>query len=106
MDVLYGLHPVNEALRARPAELDHVSVAREREARRDPRMEKLLELCRAAGVRVDPEPREQLTRYARTDQHQGVVAFVRERSFLALEDLLETPAGPSGKRFFLALDGV
>src|SRR5579875_1772324 len=106
MDVLYGLHPVNEALRARPGELDHLSVAREREARRDPRLEKLLELCREAGVRVDTEPREQLTRYARTDQHQGVVAFVRERSFLTLEDLLETPAKGGGRRFFLALDGV
>lgn len=106
MDVLYGLHPVNEALRARPDELDHISVAREREARRDARMEQLLELCRAAGVRVDAEPREQLTRYARTDQHQGVVAFVRERTFLALEDLLAARPGSSGKRFFLALDGV
>ncbi len=106
MDVLYGLHPVNEALRARPGQLKHVSVAREREARRDPRLDALLELCRAVGVRVDAESREQLTRHARTDQHQGVVAFVRERSFLALEDLLATPAGASGKRFFLALDGV
>lgn len=106
MDVLYGLHPVNEAVRARPEALDHISVAREREQRRDPRMERLLELCREAGVRVDAEPREQLTRYARTDQHQGVVAFVRERSFLALEDLLEGPATDGGKRFFLALDGV
>ena len=106
MDVLYGLHPVSEALRARPGELDHISVAREREARRDARMEALLELCRSAGVRVDAEPREQLTRYARTDQHQGVVAFVRERRFLALEDLLDAPSGAHGKRFFLALDGV
>ncbi len=106
MDVLYGLHPVSEALRARPDQLDHVSVAREREARRDPRLEKLLQLCRAEGVRVDAEPREQLTRYARNDQHQGVVAFVRERTFLALEDLLEMPGAGGGKRFFLALDGV
>ena len=106
MDVLYGLHPVNEALRARPGQLDHIAVAREREERRDPRLEKLLEFCREAGVRVDTEPREQLTRYARTDQHQGVVAFVRQRALLALEDLLATPAGPSGHRFFLALDGV
>ncbi len=110
MDVLYGVHPVSEALRARAAELDHVSVAREREARRDGRLESLLELCRAAGVRVDAEPRDQLTRYARTDAHQGVVAFVRERSFLALEDLLALPikemTGGFGAHFFLALDGV
>ena len=108
MDVLYGLHPVEEALRAGVRQIDHVSVARERESRRDARMEAVLDLCRAKGVRVSAEPRDQLTRHAKTDGHQGIVAFLRERKFLALEDLLETPAvrvGP-GFRFFLALDGV
>ncbi len=98
---------MSEALRARPGQLEHVSVAREREAKRDPRMESLLAQCRAAGVRVEAEPRDQLTRYARTDAHQGVVAFVRERSFLALEDLLALPVQPEAAgRFFLALDSV
>lgn len=115
---MYGVNPVSEAVRARPEELDHVSVARERDARRDARLQALIEACRAAGVRVDVEPREQLARYARTDTHQGVVAFVRERQFLSLEDLLNLPgsnagdpargraSGPKGSRFFLALDGV
>ena len=110
MEVLYGLHPVSEALRARPGQLHHVSVAREREARRDGRIEELLDLCREAGVRAEAEPREQLTRYARSDAHQGVIAFVRERSFFPLEDLLALPGkgleGQSDDRFFLALDGV
>ncbi len=110
MDVLYGLNPVSEAVRARPAELDHVSVARERDDRREARLQALIDACRAAGVRVDAEPREQLARYARTDTHQGVVAFVRERSFLTLEDLLNRPTNATAAqpvpRFFLALDGV
>lgn len=108
MDILYGVNPVNEAVRARPAELDHVSVARERDSRGDARLQGLIEACRAAGVRVDVEPREQLARYARTDGHQGVVAFVRERQFLSLEDLLALPGQGAGgsNRFFLALDGV
>ena len=108
MELLYGVHPVSEALRARPGQLDHVAVAREREARRDARLEQLLTRCREAGVRVDAEPRDQLTRYARTDAHQGVVAFVRERTFLALEDLLQPRNEPSTNtgRFFLALDGI
>jgi len=106
MDVLYGLHPVEEAIRAGVRQLDHVSVAREREVRRDARMEAVLELCRVAGIRVTTESREQLTRHAKTDAHQGIVAFLRERKFLALEDLLNAPVGPSGYRFFLALDGV
>ena len=106
MDVLYGLHPVQEALRARPGQLDHVSVARERETRRDGRLGEVLELCRQHGVRTEAEPRDQLTRYARTDAHQGVVAFVRERSFLALEDLLQAESAGASGRFLLALDGV
>jgi 23S rRNA (guanosine2251-2'-O)-methyltransferase len=106
MDVLYGLHPVEEALLSGARRLDHVAVAREREARRDARLDRVLELCREKRIRVVTEPREQLTRHARTDAHQGVVAFLQERSFLALEDLLDAPPGPSGYRFFLALDGV
>jgi 23S rRNA (guanosine2251-2'-O)-methyltransferase len=106
MDVLYGLHPVEEALRAGTRQIDHISVAREREARRDARMERLLDLAAAAKVRVVNEPRVQLDKHAKTDMHQGVVAFLRERKFLALEDLIHAPVGPSGYRFFLALDGV
>ena len=86
MDVLYGLHPVEEALRAGARRMDHVSVAKEREARRDPRLERVLELCREAGIRVQSEPRDQLTRLARTDAHQGVVAFLRERALLRSAD--------------------
>lgn len=103
MEVLYGLHPVEEALRARPGDVDHVSIARER---RDARLDRLVEQCRAAGVRVTTEPREQLARHVRTDMHQGVVAFLRERKLLDLEDLLAVPAGSTGARFFLALDGI
>jgi 23S rRNA (guanosine2251-2'-O)-methyltransferase len=106
MEVLYGLHPVEEALRARPDAIDHIAVAREREGRRDPRLTRLLELAKAAGVRVTSEPREQLARHVRTVMHQGVVVFLRERRLLELEDLLALPRNASGPRFFLALDGV
>jgi 23S rRNA (guanosine2251-2'-O)-methyltransferase len=102
MEVLYGLHPVEEAIRSGSRQLDHVSVARER---RDERLERLIELCRAAGIRLTLEPRDQLTRLARTDAHQGVLAVVRERRFLGIEDLLVSKE-PGQYRFFLGLDGI
>jgi len=102
MDVLYGLHPVEEAIRSGARRLDHVALSRER---RDPKLEKLAALCRSKGIRMTSEPREQLTRMARTEMHQGVVAFLAERSFLTVEDLL-LPRPDGGLRFFLALDGV
>ena len=102
MEVLYGLHPVEEAIRSGSRQLDHISVARER---RDDRLERLIELCRMAGIRVSLESRDQLTRLARTDAHQGVLAIVRERRFLGIEDLLN-PTEAGQFRFFLALDGI
>lgn len=105
MEVLYGLHPVEEAIRSGSRQLDHVRVARERDDRRDDRLQRLIELCRTAGIRVSLEPRDQLTRLARTDAHQGVLAVVRERTFLGIEDLL-APAETGQHKFFLALDGI
>ncbi|WP_263383037.1 23S rRNA (guanosine(2251)-2'-O)-methyltransferase RlmB [Granulicella arctica] len=101
MEVLYGIHPVEEAIRSGARQLDHVSVARER---RDEKLDRLLELCRSAGIRVTHESKDTLTKLARSEMHQGVLAVVRERKFLAIEDLM---AGEKeGYRFFLALDGV
>ena len=102
MDVLYGLHPVEEAIRSGARGLDHVIVARER---RDERLERVMQFCRDAGVRVSVQPREELTRLAKTDAHQGVLAMVHGRKMLALEDLLHTPEN-GRNRFLLALDGV
>jgi 23S rRNA (guanosine2251-2'-O)-methyltransferase len=106
MEVLYGLHPVEEAVRAGARRLDSVMLSRDR---KDARLEALAELCRAANVRVSFESRDQLTRLAHTDAHQGVLALVRERAFLTIEDLLSTKnraADAPPHRFFLALDGV
>ena len=106
MEVLYGLHPVEEAVRSGSRRLDCVMLARERHDRKDERLERLAEACRAAGLRVSIESRDHLTRMARTDAHQGVLALVRERAFLGIEDLLSAKNPDGRHRFFLALDGV
>jgi len=107
MEILYGLHPVEEALRAGKRRFDHVLVARERH---DERLARLVTECREAGIRVRQEPREQLTHLAGTAAHQGVVAMVRPQQALSIEDLFAPPAGPPGAprpaRLLLALDGV
>jgi 23S rRNA (guanosine2251-2'-O)-methyltransferase len=110
MEVLYGLHPVEEALRAGRRRFDHVLVARER---RDDRLERLVSACREAGVRVRQEPREQLTLAANSPAHQGVVALVRPQQFLDLEDLYtpdprqnQIQNASQSRRLILALDGV
>src|ERR1700761_4779497 len=101
MEILYGVHSVEEALRAGRRRFDHVLVARERQ---DDRLVRLVAECRQAGVRVRQEPREQLTQLAGTAAHQGVVAAVRPQEMLAIEDLYELPTGaPPASRLLLAL---
>jgi 23S rRNA (guanosine2251-2'-O)-methyltransferase len=107
MEVLYGVHPVEEALKAGRRRFDQVLVARERH---DERLAGLVAECRQAGVAVRQESREALTQLAGTPAHQGVVAMVRGLDFLAIEDLFELPSAVAGSarpaRLVLALDGV
>lgn len=103
MEVLYGLHSVEEALRAGKRRFDQVLVACERQ---DERLERLAAQCRQAGIRLRREPRRQLTLAAGTDAHQGVVAMVRAQQFLSIEDLFEPDPASKKLRLILALDGV
>jgi 23S rRNA (guanosine2251-2'-O)-methyltransferase len=118
MDVLYGVHPIEEALKAGKRRFDHVLVAREREDARVDRIARLVDLCRQAGVPVRQESREQLTTMANTAAHQGVVAVVHALEFLSIEDLFNpdrrgmdrrgatTGSDARFARLVLALDGV
>ena len=96
MEVLYGIHPVEEAVRSGGRPLDHVRFARDR---RDARLEAVLDLCRKAGVKCSPASKDELTRLAKTEMHQGIVAQVRERKFLTIEDLLAAPPR-NGEHYF------
>jgi 23S rRNA (guanosine2251-2'-O)-methyltransferase len=102
MEILYGVHSVEEALKAGRRRFDHVLVARERQ---DVRLERLVAACRQAGIRVRQEPREHLTQLAGTAAHQGIVAVVRAAESLSIEDLFE-PRQSGQPRLVLALDGV
>ncbi|HET6216638.1 MAG TPA: 23S rRNA (guanosine(2251)-2'-O)-methyltransferase RlmB [Acidobacteriaceae bacterium] len=100
MEILFGLHPVEEALRSGTRKFDHICIARERQ---DIRLEKLIQACRDAGVKLRLDTRDQLTKLARSEAHQGVVAIVRARQFLDVDDLLQDA---KQNRLLLALDGV
>lgn len=99
MQLLYGLHPVEEAIRSGGRRLESVLIAR----REDARLRAILDACHAAEIPVRVESKDHLTRLAKTSAHQGVVAVVAKRDYMAVEDLIH----PRGKYLFLlALDGV
>src|SRR6188768_1693211 len=68
--IVYGIHPVLEALKAGRVRALRVS------ARDDRRMGVLLDQARAQGIAVRHVPSEALDRESRQGVHQGVVADV------------------------------
>lgn len=96
--ILSRLRPIEEALRARPREIEWVLIDSER---RDRRINELKQLCRSQGVVVRYGDRSALDRLAA--DHQGALARIAVRGYLEEEAAL---AGKPGSRFLLVLDEI
>lgn len=96
MPLTIGVHPVREALRAgRP--LDKVLVAK---GACGPRIQEIVDLCRARLIPVRFEPRDALDRAAKGAAHQGVIAFVAAHEYVDLAAVLP------GADLVVVLDGI
>jgi 23S rRNA (guanosine2251-2'-O)-methyltransferase len=96
--VLAGIHPVREALRAERA-LDKVLIAK---GSAGPRIQEIVDLCRALQVPVRFEPREALDRATKGVTHQGVVGFGAAHKYVELGSV----ASRDDARLLVVLDGV
>ena len=96
--ILSRLHPIEEAVRSRPREIEWVLVDA---GRRERRIAELGRLCRENGVPLRRGDRAALARLAA--DNQGAVARVAVRGYLPEEEALQ---GEAGSRFLLVLDGV
>jgi 23S rRNA (guanosine2251-2'-O)-methyltransferase len=101
MQIIFGIHAVEEALAARGRGFDYVAVV---PGRGDARIQKIAQLCREAGVPMRSIPRDQLTRLAKTANHQGVVAVTAEKKYDDVENLLAHKRAQHA--FLLVLDGI
>ncbi|MCA1813991.1 MAG: 23S rRNA (guanosine(2251)-2'-O)-methyltransferase RlmB [Halobacteriales archaeon] len=100
-DVVAGIHPVLEALRA-GREVHRVLLAKGRE---DDRVREVLAAARARGVGIERRPKAQLDELY-GGQHQGVIALVKPQGYSTLEDALGFARQRGHDPFLLALDHV
>ena len=101
MEVVYGIHPVEEALQSRARAIEYVACARERH---DAKLQRIIEQCRAAGVALRFVPREEVARLAHSASHQGVVAITTRKQYVAVDELLAQRRGRHA--FVVVLDGI
>jgi len=100
-EILYGYHPVREALRAGKRELLEICLPK---GKSSPRLEELVSLAVAAQVSIKQVPMRRIESMAGTQFHQGVCALVGPYPWSDLSRLLKTAKGVSP--FILLLDHV
>lgn len=101
MDVIFGIHPVGEAVKSRARAVEYIGVTKDRA---DGKIQHLIDLARSAGVAIRFLRRDELQRMARTASHQGVIAVVAQKSYNDLDDILEKRRAQHA--FIVVLDGV
>jgi 23S rRNA (guanosine2251-2'-O)-methyltransferase len=104
MRVVYGVHPVQELLRAGAGGLAELWLAEG--AVRGPLFGELERQARALGAKVRRAPRPKLDRLAGTDRHQGVVAVVADFRYAELDGLLAAARAGGAAPLLVVLDGV
>jgi 23S rRNA (guanosine2251-2'-O)-methyltransferase len=102
--VVYGVRPVEEALRARRVQALFVAEGSEEDLRGPLRA--VLEAAKAAGIQPTPRARAALDAFAKGGVHQGVVAIGGEYPYSTIEQILAASASAQRIPLVLVLDGV
>jgi 23S rRNA (guanosine2251-2'-O)-methyltransferase len=101
--VIYGIHPVKEALRSPRVQFEKILVGT---SSPHPSFQSLIDLATQRHVSVSLVSREELAKLARGGTHQNVVALVKEASYITLESLLSEWKKGGGQALFLILDSI
>jgi 23S rRNA (guanosine2251-2'-O)-methyltransferase len=105
-ELLYGVNPLLEALRAGERIPAEIVVA---EGARDERLRELIELARTRNVTVKRVPRASIDRAIGNTHHQGVMARVAAARYADVDDLVSSIAkrvGSESEPLVVVLDGV
>jgi len=102
-EILYGIHPVCEALAAGRRKFHEIYVS---DGKTNTRIDHLIELAKSADIPVKHLNRKKLQPIAGTDTHQGVAAKVFPYPLLSLSQII-SDQGDSGKfQFYLLIDNI
>ena len=102
-EILYGIHPVAEALRARRRRFDALYTV---DDKKSTRWHEIQDLAKERGIPVKSVTGEHLLKLTESRHHQGIAAGVSPypiESARSMADLIKAPDTPA---FFLLLDQI
>ena len=100
MSVLFGIHAVEEALKADPERIGRICIER---SHKNPRLRDIIDLGRQKHIPISFEERSWLDRKAEGLRHQGVLCYVAEMATFEIRELLEQAKSPG---LLVILDGI
>jgi 23S rRNA (guanosine2251-2'-O)-methyltransferase len=99
--LIYGVLPVLEALRADSRRVDKVLIA---DGAREARLTEIIEICKSRGIAWNRVPSEQFAKHLASGvNHQGVMALTAAADYVTTDEILDNAADPS---LIVLLDGV
>jgi len=102
-EVLFGVHPVNEALKAGRRAIDQIWIATEKQSRPKAQIQMLAE---RAQIPVERVRASELKAITGTDRHQGIGARVSPYAFVPIETIFAKARDKNQDTFLLMLDSV
>jgi 23S rRNA (guanosine2251-2'-O)-methyltransferase len=102
-EIIYGIHPVAEALAARKRIFHEIYISREKESRR---AADIIKNSITLKIPVKHLPIEQIQALTGKDAHQGIAARVSPYPVLSLSELLSDAFRRSAHPYFLLIDHV
>ncbi len=100
-NLIYGVLPVLEALRAETRRIDKVLIA---EGSKEHRLAEIMDICRERSIAWNYMPRESFAKHVEPGvNHQGVAAFIASAAYVEADALLDQAKSPA---MIVVLDGV
>jgi 23S rRNA (guanosine2251-2'-O)-methyltransferase len=100
MSVLYGIHAVDEALKADPEKIERICVER---GQKNSRIQEIIKLAQQNHVRIAFEERSWLDRKADGSRHQGILCYASEMGTFDTGEILGQAKSPG---LLVVLDGI
>lgn len=102
-DLLYGYHPVREALEGSSRKPLNLYIVR---SERNPRLQALADLAQSVQLKINYLPSAELDRLAGHTHHQGVLLKITPFVYQDLDLVIRQWQQKTDNAFFLLLDGI
>lgn len=111
-EVIWGINPVLEALKARPEAFKEIIIARpstppcKRGGKIGEGLNRILQTARKRHIRTTFKDRGALPHLAKNHGHQDIVAIVEEYRYAKIEDIINLYRSQKERALIIILDGI